>query len=204
MHYLIFDFDGVLGDSRQARDLAVMEVEQKSMEQVMRESEELFSKRWWKDRKPLSEAEAARLRDWYDNFAIVMERIGYGLFDEFIAEVGKIPDTTLAIVSSAYRGAITKRVADTGLTFTHILDIEDHHSKEEKIEQVCRDWGISPDQAYYFTDTLSDVHEISGMNPHPTLIGCAWGYLSYEKLAQELPESHILRQFSDIHRVIAS
>jgi phosphoserine phosphatase len=43
------------------------------------------------------------------------------------------------------------------------LAFEDHHSKEEKIEQICRDRGVDVSEVYYFTDTKADVYELQDM-----------------------------------------
>ena len=43
MKYLIFDFDGVLGDTEQARNQIVAKMENKSMEQVLIDSNQYFS-----------------------------------------------------------------------------------------------------------------------------------------------------------------
>ena len=73
---------------------------------------------------------------------------------------------------------------------------------KKKLEQICKDWNIDISEAYYFTDTQTDVKELRDIMDPGKIIGCAWGYQGYDKLLEVLPASQILREFSDIHNVI--
>ncbi|GAB4144405.1 MAG: hypothetical protein OHK0017_02890 [Patescibacteria group bacterium] len=201
MHYLIFDFDGVLGDTDEARKRVIAKMENKSQEQILKESNNYFSKPAHTRSHNLTPVEILELYRWTHRFGYEMLEIGYNLFDGFIQEILKIEDCKKAIVSSGNKVYINQ-IKSSGLEFTHILDMFDHHSKEEKVEQICRDWGVDISEAYYFTDTQTDVLELSEIMDPAKIIGCSWGYQGFEKLNQVLPESQILQQFSDIHKII--
>ncbi|MBP7885472.1 hypothetical protein KAZ93_04985 [Patescibacteria group bacterium] len=61
------------------------------------------------------------------------------MFDAFIDEIKKLKNVHIAIVTSNSIDIVNHKRDALVFTPTHILGIEDHHSKEEKIEQICRD-----------------------------------------------------------------
>jgi soluble P-type ATPase len=123
------------------------------------------------------------------------------LFDDFIEEIRDL-DATIAVASSGGANYVYKQAKKTGLPFTHILAWEDSPSKEEKIELVCKDWGIPISDVIYVTDSLADVYELETLIPRKHIIGCAWGYCGYTVLREELPQEQILRNPKDIHKVL--
>jgi phosphoglycolate phosphatase-like HAD superfamily hydrolase len=127
---------------------------------------------------------------------------GFQLFGDFVAEIEKLQDARIAVVSSGSQNYVLPALQKTNLNPTHILAFEDHHSKEEKIELVCRDWGIDVSEAYYFTDTLADIYELRDMIAPDKLIAVSWGYCTKEQLLTELPEENILSKPSDLTKVI--
>ena len=93
-------------------------------------------------------------------------------------------------------------LAKTNINPTHILAFEDHHSKEDKIETICTDWGVTPNDVYYFTDSLADAYELQDFISPEKLIGVAWGFCGREVLLKELKPEYILDTSYDIHRVL--
>ena len=57
------------------------------------------------------------------------------------------------------------------------------------------------EDAYFFTDTVSDVKELGNVMDKNKIYGCAWGYQSAEKLSTVLDKNHILNNFSDIQKI---
>ncbi len=204
--YLIFDYDGVIANSNEANLACWAELRAGGDYQKAKEMrDEYFDQpRHHKDHK-LSPEEFERQTATSWNFMECMANKEFYLFDEFINEIAKIPNTKLAIVSSASRDLlILPKIRNCKLNFTHILGRENHHSKEEKVAQVCKDWGISPTQAYYFTDTKADVIELQDFMDKTKIIGCSWGWAGRDKLLEVLPESQILDKFEDIHRLFGN
>jgi 8-oxo-dGTP pyrophosphatase MutT (NUDIX family)/phosphoglycolate phosphatase-like HAD superfamily hydrolase len=201
MKYLIFDFDGVLGNTENARNEVVSKMENKTIEQTLIDSNAYFSTPTHTRSHDISPEERIENLKWMHQFGWEMLEQDYSFFDDFLTEIKKINDTKLAIVSSGNKVYINQ-IKKLGLEFTHILDFFDHHSKEEKVEQICKDWNIDVSEAYYFTDTQTDVKELINIMDPAKIIGCAWGYQGYEKLLEVLPASQILKDFSDIHLVL--
>jgi leucyl-tRNA synthetase len=202
--YLIFDFDGVIGDTLEAcvRSHIVMGAKDKK--------EALESIHNYLDKKPdytknhkLTKEQVAEEIEWMEEYGKHMSKESYELFEEFINEVKEIPNTKIAIVSTGSKLYVEDGVKRSKLKATHILSFEDHHSKEEKIERICKAWGVPVEQVYYFTDTKADVFELENLLDRKKIIGCAWGYHGLEKLREVLPDHQILKKFDEIHNLFA-
>lgn len=152
MKYLIFDFDGVLGDTEEVRNIIVSNIDNKSMEQTLIDSNTYFSNPIHTRNHDISLEEQIKSLKWSHRYGLEMLEHNFEFFDEFINQIGKTSNTKLAIVSSGNKVYMNK-IKRFELNFTHILDVFDHHSKEEKVEQICKDWNIDICEAYYFTDT---------------------------------------------------
>ncbi len=200
MKYLIFDFDGVLGDTYNPRMEVLLEAG-RTKEDILQHTEQYFSQSSHTRDLNLNQESILKLQDWVTNFGTLLHEKGFDLFDNFIEEIKRISDTKIAVVSSGSHIYIKPKLKETGMQFTHILTFEDHHSKEEKVEAICKDWGISVQDAYFFTDTISDVKELENIMDKSKIYGCAWGYQGKEKLSTVLDQDHILHNFSDIQNI---
>lgn len=208
--YLIFDFDGVIGDTWEA----CLEVQMKvgdfakkfaSKEEAKESTLQYFNRKpnHAKDTLFTSEQLQARL-EWVKKFGEEMVKMNPPLFDGFNKIVRGLPNIKTAIISSGSGVYIRNRIVETGLNPTHVLTYEDHHSKEEKIEQVCKDWNVSMQDVYYFTDSKADVYELENCLDRKKIIGCAWGYCGYDLLKELLPENQILKDFTDINKLFSA
>lgn len=201
--YFIFDFDGVLADTWKASlktriALGVAKDEIGAAEHAFK----------YFDEKPnhtrshnLRQEDLDRRLNWTIEYGKILRDLSFELFNDFIAEVKKIKGAKYAVVSSGSQVYIQPALKRIGLKFSHVLALEEHHSKEEKIEHICKDWGVDVKDVYYFTDTKADVYELENFIDPKKIIGCAWGYCGYEKLAQVLPSRQILKDHKDIHRI---
>ncbi|MCA9352251.1 HAD family hydrolase [Patescibacteria group bacterium] len=199
--YYIFDWDGVFADSFTASvqanfNMGTRESIEDAAQHVIKYSSNPHTHLRTSSREQIITAD--RWTERYASFLIYEE---IPLFQEFIDEVTKIPNAQFAIVSSGPGIVIRKLLRQVDIDFTHVLAYEDHHSKEEKVEHICRDWGIDVGNAYYFTDTITDVLELQSIMDTSKIIGCAWGYLGYDALRTVLPDHQILKTFTDIHTI---
>jgi hypothetical protein len=121
------------------------------------------------------------------------------LFGEFIKEIKKYKKAKMAVVSSGSEIYVKPLLKKAGIKFTHVLAFEDHRSKEDKIEKICKDWNVGVKDVHYFTDTKADVYELENLLNKDRIIGCAWGYCGLESLREVLPDPQILKGFKDIH-----
>ncbi len=200
-NYLIFDFDGVLGDTFAARNKALKEMEQKSTAGDILTGDAYLTKSPHTRDANISDESLQRMRTWARAFGDLLVEYDFGLFTEFIDEISRIQNAKRAIVSSGSIIYIKPKIEETELEMSHVLSFEDHHSKEEKVEQVCKDWNVSVKDIYFFTDTISDVKELENLLDRNKIYGCAWGYQGYDKLATVLDREHILKNFSDIQKI---
>jgi FMN phosphatase YigB (HAD superfamily) len=202
LKYLIFDFDGVLGDTNAARKPVLQKIaETKHRNKVPGDDDQYFIRSTHTRDMNLPPEKLAQMREWTIEYGKLLMEHSFELFHEFIHEVGRIPHAKLAVVSSGSAVYIQPKLSETHLTFSHILTFEDHHSKEEKVEWICRDWNVSVKDVYFFTDTLSDIAELEHLIDRNKLYGCAWGYQGADMLSTALDDAHILKNFSDIHRI---
>jgi phosphoglycolate phosphatase-like HAD superfamily hydrolase len=201
--YLIFDFDGVIGDTwetciathlkRGSRD---------SRESAIEEMNDYFNRRPHHTKNhTLNTAELAKEYTWTTESGTIMHEIGFNLFDEFVDAVLQVSTPYKAVVSSGSTVYVVPAMNRTAINPTHILAFEDHHSKEEKIEAVCRDWNVATNQVYYFTDSLADVYELQYFISPEKLFGVAWGFSGKENLLRELKPQYILDTPEDFLRL---
>jgi hypothetical protein len=199
--YLIFDFDGVLGDTFVAT-VNVLSVQGGiTKEKVKDNLNTYFSKPQHGLKNNVSPQEYEKMLGSTARFGADMLDHGFVLFEEFIQEIGKIKTNYLAVVSSGSLLYISPKLSETGLKFTHILGFEDHHSKEQKVKKISSDWGVDLKKIYYFTDTVSDVIELRDCMDPKKIIGCSWGFHGHEILATALPKEQILHSFEDIQKI---
>jgi phosphoglycolate phosphatase-like HAD superfamily hydrolase len=203
MHHLIFDFDGVIGDTREASAHATAHVNSITMEEAYRQNNTYArSKPNHVRNHTLTDHEMQAIYSWTVRFGEVMRGSDFPLFSDFIKEIESIHTPHKAIVSTGSQKYIAPSLEKTQINPTHILTYENHHSKEEKIETICRDWGVESCDVFYFTDTLADIFELRDMLAPNKLIAVSWGYCTKEELAQELDEKYILQTPHDIHKVL--
>ncbi len=202
--YLIFDFDGVIGDTKIAAAHATAAVSGMSYEDALADNMRYASNKPEHTRDhTLTDAEMKAVYDWTVSFGERMRDSHFELFTEFVSEIEKLPVKYKAVVSSGSQQYVIPALAKTNINPTHILAYENHHSKEEKIEAVCHDWGIDTKDVYYFTDTLADVYELKNFIDADKLIGVAWGYCGKAELSKELSEKNILTYPSDLSQLLS-
>ena len=202
-NYLIFDFDGVIGDTKKASAQATAIVNGMSYEDALADNMQYASHKPNHTRShSLSEEEMKNLYDWTVAFGTFMKESHFPLFTDFVKEIEDINSKHKAVVSSGSQLYVIPSVAQTNINPTHILAFENHHSKEEKIETICRDWGVSIQDVFYFTDTLADVYELKDCIAKDKLIGVSWGYCGKDLLLKELEDKNILNVPSDIKQIL--
>ncbi len=201
--YLIFDFDGVIGDTYEACIKANIIVDgHKTREQAISRIASYFnSKPDHTKGHNLTAEELKEKVDWIKRFGEEMVKLEFSLFDEFNKAIKNLSNIKTAVISAGSGLYIRNRIPESGLNPTHVLTYEDHESKEEKIEQVCKDWGVSIKDIYYFTDTKADVYELENGLDRKKIIGCAWGYCGYDSLKEVLPENQILKTPEDVYGI---
>lgn len=202
--YLIFDFDGVIGDTWDVFiDVLIRRRRFKTREEAISSMKKYFSSKPNHIRgHTLTDEEMQIEFDKTVKTGEMIDEHGFPLFTDFVAQIESINTHYKAIVSRGSQNYIIPKMSTTNINPTHILAFEDHHSKEKKIETICNDWNVSVKDVYYFTDSLADVYELQNMISKDKLIGVSWGFCTEEDLLKELLPEHILNIPSDIHKVL--
>jgi phosphoglycolate phosphatase-like HAD superfamily hydrolase len=202
MKYYIFDFDGVLADSW---DLLVRFIQ--TWRNLTRLDAEQFLHDYFLEPRHdktsgMDELAKAKQQQLLHDISSHYGSEIFPLFQGFIDELAKIKDAKMAVVSSGPTRTVKKTLSQVSLDFTHILCFDDHHSKEENIALICKDWGVDPSDIYYFTDTLADYLELKNYLNSAKIIGCSWGVHGFRTLSREIPTTQILTNFSQIHSLL--
>lgn len=205
MQYLIFDFDGVLADTWEASIRAMMKLNNTTWDAELKAFMEYFDTPSHTRYHKISSSSILSRKQYISRFAELLLLEGFDLFSGFIEQL-KIhkEESKMAVVSSGSKKYINDKLISTDLDFTHILTIEDHHSKEIKIEQILLDWEINVNEVFYFTDTKTDVLELKDFISKDKLFGCSWGYHGRDELLKVLEPKQIIDRFDQFKDVIRS
>jgi KH-domain-like of EngA bacterial GTPase enzymes, C-terminal/Haloacid dehalogenase-like hydrolase len=209
--YLIFDFDGVIGDTLQEYAKVVHETTEaeKSTAQIIKENIIEHHQKPQFDSWTNSQKE-----QWKQDLILWSDKIielGFDCFPAVIQELLKIKSPKMAIVSGSshnlLRYGIEKANAGLGegftpLHFDYMMGFEDGLSKVDRVLRICQDWNIDPLDIYFFTDTKTDVIELENTLDKDKIFGCAWGWHGYTRLKEVLPPDQILEEAFEIHRAI--
>jgi phosphoserine phosphatase len=201
MNRIIFDFDGVL--ARSLEDNANIHINSEfnsgmTLEEIIAENKEHFDQPKHHRVSKISEDEKIDILNWSIDYGCKVLLSNNTIFWDFINCVKKLRNCRFAVVSSGSELYVKHFADQFGIKFDEILTIEDSPSKEDKVEQVCRNWNIDVKDSYYITDTVSDVLELREIMNPTRIYGCAWGWSGLERLRNVLPESQIFVEFSDI------
>jgi phosphoserine phosphatase len=201
MNHIIFDFDGVM--ARSLEDNATIHLNFKinsgiTLEEIIAENQEHFDQPKHHRLSKISESEERYILNWSKDYGNKVLSSNNHIFWDFIYSIKKLKNCRFAIVSSGSELYVKHFAGQFGIKFDETLTIEDSLSKEEKVEQVCRNWNIDVKDSYYITDTVSDVLELREIMNPTRIYGCAWGWSGLERLRNVLPNNQIFIEFSDI------
>ncbi|MEI8338192.1 MAG: class I tRNA ligase family protein [bacterium] len=204
--YLIFDFDGVIGDTYKANLQARVAVGwAKDIEDSKRVSFEYFSRRPHHAKgHTMTTKEIRTMLDKCKIFGESINQSGFKIFTDFVNEIKKLKKVKIAFISSGSNVYVHDAIKKTKLNHDGILTIEDSLSKEDKLESFAKKWKTDIKNIYYFTDANADVYELESLMDRKKIIGCSWGYLGEEELLKALPANQILKTPKDIHKVFES
>ena len=197
--YLIFDFDGVIGDTWDSLVKTKAELESISLDEAARRGLEFYENLRFSGAK--ANPEEFRQKELFDSIYQKYAIKNGKLFNKFIKEIKKIENTKLAIVSNSKKEFILPLLGEYASKFEYILDFYDDPLKSNRIGKVCQNWGVDKMQVYYFTDTKNDVMELEREMDKSRIIGCSWGVHGFDRLKEVLPKKQILKKFKDIHKV---
>jgi phosphoserine phosphatase len=199
--FIIFDFDGVL--ARSLEDNTKMNLKfnsypgmtEQEIDQIVIDK---FSQPRHNRSRIISKKEKQEILEFSTNIAHKTINSENTIFWKFINSIKKLRDCRFSIVSSGSEIYVKHFANQFDVKFDEILTIEDSLSKEEKVEQVCRNWNVDVKDCYYITDTVSDVLELREIMNPKNIYGCAWGWSGIGNLRKVLPDNQIFVEFEDI------
>lgn len=194
MSYVVFDFDGVIGDTYKYEiEFAENDIiTAKLMKSNNINSIDELMKRCCLDYNfSQSDDKEADIR--YQKF---LEDKPIQLFHEVI-EILLKTNINISIVSGNNSQYIKKCLSDSMLKIQYILGINEGISKIDKINSICSNLGIdSIREVIYITDTVADYIELEGHVNN--IYVCSWGFQKIETIKLYIPKIHILTKFEDL------
>ena len=196
MKSIIFDFDGVLGNTLEpvSEFLAKISFQSKNrakeevLKLLMTNHKENFFQRHLKDlmANPLQ------------NFLSKQPNI---LFKDRLEEI-RLIDTPKAILSNNYSFICKKLLGEYTDMFDLIVGDDISDTKIAGFELIFDNPKFDPENTIFITDSVGDVLEAKKILKKKNIYAVSWGFHTPEQLQEVLPKSHILSDFSKLDRVL--
>ncbi|MFA7285148.1 MAG: class I tRNA ligase family protein, partial [Candidatus Absconditabacterales bacterium] len=209
--YIICDFDGVIADSFESIAKAFSQIGHiPSLGKTFTfDDAEQYIKEYAR-KKPnhakdtiFTNEELQELQEDFKKVGKLVHELGISLHREFIDTL-KSMRAEVAVVSSGSEEYIQPAIIKSGLESTHVLCYEDHHSKEEKVLHICKDWGADPKDVYYITDSLADVYELQDFLGNNKIIGVTRGQCNRQELETKLASTCVIDEQQDIAKCFSA
>jgi phosphoglycolate phosphatase-like HAD superfamily hydrolase len=193
---IIFDFDGVLGDT---------------LEPVT----EFLSQLTWQPKAKvragilkllMSNRKENRLQRYFkDLLAPKLEKYLLSqpscLFEGRLNELKhvKIP---MAILTNNYSTICKKLLGDYAKMFELIIGDGEADTKIKGFELIFKHPGFAKDSTVFVTDSVGDILEASTILKKRQIYGVSWGFHTVDTLAPHLLQNHILDDFKNLNQLV--
>jgi len=216
MNYYIFDFDGVLADSFQASVQTYMHIHNLPADQyaeVVTLSKDYLRTPNHARNQALSSTQKQKILADYIHWGKIVQEEDFDLFTDVMREIVAIrtqfEDARMAVVTNGSAQYVQPMLQPYAQIFDSIQTIQDSLSKEEKVETVCKQWGITPQEVVYITDTTGDFLELQQTIPASQIFAVTWGWHSYQDLREVMPARSIIThpsvlRFASRHRRVVT
>jgi len=185
MRHLIFDFDGVLGDTLILPKDVYQELHRKLG----------YGPETYHQNKTNGDHDAELIRvSAANNLSL---EYGAKPNSELIAAIFEYQtnhDCRLAIITNSTRKFVDDVLnqSNTKLEFDFILSLEDGLVKSEKFNEAARFWNLDVLDLYYFTDSLNEVKNYTFLDSSK-VFGCTWGGINTQaQMLEYMPQTRVL------------
>ncbi len=189
MESLIFDFDGVIGNTFEPFAEYYARIGRVSLETArkrlilngMNNHHETFVNK-------------LILSVYYRGFRKFLKTKGDLLFEDRLADILRLPNPK-AILTRNVSVICKDLLGDKAKEFKYIFGRDSSHSKLLGLQKICTDPQFPMDKCMFFTDTVGDVEEISKILDTKQIYGVDWGFHGRELLEKVLPKERVLNSF---------
>ena len=194
--HLIFDFDGVVADTFDMNWALTQEHDETATVDDFRAHHDgnVFE-------EPKIKFKAERLSEYYSEY---QKRLVPSHIAQAVGPLTRLAaEHQLYIVSSNGEQAINAVLEQSGVVdlFARVMGVETHASKVEKFKMLTKEYGVTPENALFISDTLGDVKEAHKVDLRT--IAVTFGYHDRERLALGKP-FQIADSWGEVEKIIAS
>jgi len=193
--HLIFDFDGVVADSFDMNWALTQEHDDTATVDDFRAHHDgnVFE-------EPKIKFKPERLHEYYSEYE---KRLVPSHIAQSVGPLKRLAERyQLCIVSSNGEQAINAVLAQSGVAglFTRVMGVETHASKVEKFKMLMTEYGVTPENALFVSDTLGDVKEAHKVGLRT--IAVTFGYHDRERLSPGNPFA-IVDSWEEIEQIVS-
>ncbi|MEM1312825.1 MAG: HAD hydrolase-like protein [Patescibacteria group bacterium] len=203
MKSIIFDFDGVFGDTLEPVTEFLTKFSWKSKSKVRSDILKLL----------MSNRQETRLQRYFkDRLALKLETylVGYGncLFEDRLKEVSQL-QAPKAILSNNYSFICKRLLGSYTSLFDLIIGDGEADTKVKGFELIFQNPKFAKSSTIFITDTVGDILEARKVLRKNQIYGVSWGFHDSELLKSYLTPGHILTDFKkltliDSHKAVSS
>lgn len=187
---VIFDYDGVLFDTKKVAFEVVNKCSQKFLNKKITEKEfaEIFKSNFYEAMK--NKGVDQQTLDKIKDYAIeILSKKQLHVHSGIKSSVEKLSKThTLAVISSNYDDIMKSNLENAGIlgNFDYILGTEEGENKKHKIRKLLKETKISKSEAIFITDTVGDIKEAKKAGIKTMAV--TWGFHNKKMLSEEKPD----------------
>ncbi|MBN2112361.1 HAD family hydrolase [Candidatus Woesearchaeota archaeon] len=187
---LIFDYDGVLFDTKKIAFSLIRDCCRKFLKKEIDEKEfiDIYKSNFYESmlKRGVSRKTLEEIKEYAEK---VLEKKQLHVHSGVKSAAKKLSKThTLAVISSNYDDVMRKNLKKAGIlqNFHYILGTEEGENKKKKIQNLLKQTKASKPEAVFITDTVGDIKEAkkSGIKT----MAVTWGFHSKKLLEKANPD----------------
>lgn len=206
--YIIFDFDGVLGNTkplliRFIKEMVIKDPEFKHFSKSELVDLEKTLSEHFSVKKGDSQFQLTPLVHAFKTWILESKINQISVFSSVFETISTFKNCKFAIVTDNATDIVQKALLPIlekypQIKFEHILTLEDGLDKNKKIQTVCKNWNIKTTDSIYITDTIRDQKEITGTVLKENIFCTTFGYCLPSTVFNHFPFQNIIQTGDDL------